>query len=271
MFFGGKGLLYLAEKEYQLSPEMIFTAFNVFMADMYGERHYKERIRDFCLKHSIQIDSKGILWETQELEHGGKCTFTIIYNSRCANSPKILRLPAIASPEKRRKVTRNFDWDSLYECCQLFRNFYDGTEYYYYPELFHIATNLCNIEKGKKVFMEILNSPQNSQYKAYHERNWNVVLNNMIKSDYKPQSCENCPYNDDCNHLKNMILTAKPSKSDIRIIDKKDYCTIEEAEESLKADFYRAMNSADESIHIINAQTGIGKTHLYLNYMKNTA
>ena len=270
MFFGGKGLLYLTEKECKINPEMLFTSFNAFMADLYGERHYKERVRDYCYKHSIQTDSGGISWETQELEHGGKCTFTIIYNNRCANSPDISDLQAIASPQKRRSVTRNFDWDSLYECCQLFRNFYDGTEYYYYPELFHIATNLCNIEKGKKVFLEILNSQQNSQHKAYHERNWNVILNNIIKSDYNPQSCETCPYCNNCNHLKNMILTAKPSKSDIRIIEKKDYCTIEEAEESLKSNFYKAMRAIDNSIHIINAQTGIGKTHLYLNYMKNT-
>ena len=270
MFFGGKGLLYLTEKEYKINPEMLFTSFNAFMADLYGERHYKERVRDYCYKHSIQTDSGGISWETQELEHGGKCTFTIIYNNRCANSPDISDLPVIASPQKRRSVTRNFDWDSLYECCQLFRNFYDGTEYYYYPELFHVATNLCNIEKGKKVFLEILNSQQNSQHKAYHERNWNVILNNIIKSDYNPQSCETCHYCNNCNHLKNMILTAKPSKSDIRIIEKKDYCTIEEAEESLKSNFYKAMRAIDNSIHIINAQTGIGKTHLYLNYMKNT-
>ena len=26
--------------------------------------------------------------------------------------------------------------------------FFDGSEYYYYPELLHIATNLINIEKG---------------------------------------------------------------------------------------------------------------------------
>ena len=34
--------------------------------------------------------------------------------------------------------------------------------------------------------------------------------------------------------IENMILTAKPSKRDIRIIEKPDYCTIEEAEEHFK-------------------------------------
>ena len=127
MFFGGKGLLYLTEKEYKINPEMLFTSFNAFMADLYGERHYKERVRDYCYKHSIQTDSGGISWETQELEHGGKCTFTIIYNNRCANSPDISDLQAIASPQKRRSVTRNFDWDSLYECCKGY-NFSDFRE-----------------------------------------------------------------------------------------------------------------------------------------------
>ena len=188
---------------------MLFTAFNTFMSDLYGDRHYKERIREYCSHNNIQVNSTGILWGTQELEHGGICVFTIIYNRECELSPKgSSRFPAIASPGKRRKVTRNFDWDSLYECCQLFRSFYDGTEYYYYPELFLIATNLCNVEKGKRVFMDILNSPQNLQYMAYHERNWSVTLNTIIKSDYQPQSCDRCQYADSCNHLKNMILTA---------------------------------------------------------------
>ena len=143
MFFGGKGLLYLAKREYQIAPEMLFTAFNAFMSVLYGDRHYKERIREYCSHNNIQVNSTGILWGTQELEHGGICAFTIIYNRECELSPKgSSRFPAIASPGKRRKVTRNFDWDSLYECCQLFRSFYDGTEYYYYPELFLIATNL---------------------------------------------------------------------------------------------------------------------------------
>ena len=271
MFFGGKGLLYLAKREYQIAPEMLFTAFNTFMSDLYGDRHYKERIREYCSHNNIQVNSTGILWGTQELEHGGICAFTIIYNRECELSPKgSSRFPAIASPGKRRKVTRNFDWDSLYECCQLFRSFYDGTEYYYYPELFLIATNLCNVEKGKRVFMDILSSPQNSQYMAYRERNWSVTLNTIIKSDYQPQSCDRCQYADSCNHLKNMILTAKPSKRDIRIIEKPDYCTIEEAEESLRVNYYKAINAVDSNIHIINAQTGIGKTHLYLNYMRNT-
>ena len=170
--------------------------------------------------------------------------------------------------QSRRKVARNFSWDSLYDNCQLFRNFCDGEEYYYYPELFHIATNLCNIEKGKKVFLDILYSFQNIYFTAYRERNWSAVLNTIIKSNYKPQGCERCPHHNNCNHLKNMIRTAKPLSREIRKIKEEDYVSIEEAEESLRINFQRAVEAEDDSIHIIKAQTGIGKTHLYLNFLK---
>ena len=95
-------------------------------------------------------------------------------------------VPVLALPQ-RRSVERNFNWESLYEKCMLFRDFYDGNEYYFYPELFHIATNLCNIEKGKKVFSNIIDSEANIHHSVYHERNWNAVLNTIIKSQYRPR------------------------------------------------------------------------------------
>ena len=105
MFFGGKGLLYLAEREYQIAPEMLFTAFNTFMSDLYGDRHYKERIREYCSHNNIQVNSTGILWGTQELEHGGICAFTIIYNRECELSPKVHQgFQPLRHPEKEERL-----------------------------------------------------------------------------------------------------------------------------------------------------------------------
>ncbi len=270
MFFGGTGLLTLSEENKSTDPYMLFTIFNTIMADTYGERHYNDKIRNFYRENSVAITKGKNTPEIVENNNGGKCTFTIIYNGCCTKSPRsggIDNVPTLIF-QSRRKVARNFSWDTLYENCQLFRNFCDGEEYYYYPELFHIATNLCNIEKGKKVFLDILYSFQNIYYTAYHERNWAAVLNTIIKSDYKPQGCEKCPYNENCHHLKNMIRTAKPLSREIRKVKEEKYVSIEAAEESLRKNFSQAVEADDKDVHIIKAQTGIGKTHLYLNYLK---
>ena len=42
---------------------------------------------------------------------------------------------------------RQYTFDS----CEV-TNFAEGNEYYYYPQLFHIAANLVNIEKGFIIF-----------------------------------------------------------------------------------------------------------------------
>lgn len=63
------------------------------------------------------------------------------------------------------------------------------------------------------------------------------------------------------------ILTAKPGKSTILQTVKKEYVTIEKAEYDLKEKFMQAVYSENPGVHIIKAQTGIGKTNLYLAYL----
>jgi hypothetical protein len=176
-----------------------------------------------------------------------------------------------STEKSRREVTRNFDWSVLYNKCRLYRDFVDGLEYYYYPQLFHIATNLVNVEKGKNEFLRILKSNRNVDYEAYYRRNWKVVLNVIIAMNYQPQGCCDCPYTNKCFHAKNMILTAKPGKSTMIQTVKKEYVSIGEAENDLRNNFHEALNSDKRGIHLIKAQTGIGKTNLYLNLLKQTS
>jgi hypothetical protein len=68
-----------------------------------------------------------------------------------------------------------------------------------------------------------------------------------------------------------MILTAKPGKSTMIQTVKKEYVSIDEAEEDLRNNFHEALNSDKRGIHLIKAQTGIGKTNLYLNLLKQTS
>jgi len=253
MFFGGKGLLELAAEPVEISWQNMLIAFVTYMNDRYGTSHYTREIKKFYQNLGVKYDKILPVIDNEKF----------VYERKSCSAPK----NSVDKNKGRRVVTRNFDWNILYDKCQLYRDFAEGNEYYYYPQLFHIATNLINIEKGKNEFLRVLKSSENSDYEAYHKRNWDVILNILIAMNYQPQGCCNCSYESECLHAKNMILTAKPGKSTILQITKKKYVTIQEAEEDLKKNFLQVVYSEKQGVHIIKAQTGIGKTNLYLDYL----
>lgn len=253
MFFGGKGLIELADEPIEISGRDVLIAFVTYMNDKYGDNHYTREIKKFY--ENIGIKYNKLLPVVDD----GKFVYEGVNNS-ATNSNTVKN-------KSRRVVTRNFDWNILYNRCRLYRDFVEGNEYYYYPELFHLATNLINIEKGKNEFLSILKSPDNADYEMYHKRNWGAIINILIAMDYQPKRCCNCPYENESLHGKNMILTAKPGISTILQTVKKEYVTIEEAEYDLKEKFMQAVYSENPGVHIIKAQTGIGKTNLYLDYL----
>ena len=255
LFFGGKGLLHLASKPHEISLGEIILAFTAYMFDKYGSKHYTRELQKFYIANHIRFEKNHPI-----TDHGSFIPETSPQPVRSHASDKL--------KNGRRQVTRNLDWNILYDRCRLYRRFFDGSEYYYYPELFHIATNLINIEKGKTQFLHILQSEQNARYEAYHQRNWKQILNMLMEMDYQPTGCQVCPYEKDCLHAKNMVLTAKPGDCTILPIKKQEYVSIEEAEWDLENKFLEAMHSKNRGLHIIKAQTGIGKTNLYLNYIK---
>ena len=268
MFFGGKGLLYLNGKDEQLSYEQLFLSLDEYMRNQYGQKHYTEHLKKFYQKYRIATDKNGRIPVIAANEVSGRNVLTI--SSESVHRQFYSNTSYNESIQKRRTVVKNFDWDTLYNCCELYRNFADGTEYYYYPELFHIALNMCGVDGGRKKFIEILNSEQNQEHYSYFERDWKSTLNDIIKHEYLPKNCNTCPYVNDCNHSTNMISTANPSSHDVRIIEQKKYCSLEEAELSLKENFYSALNDRSSKMKIILAQTGIGKTKLYIDMLKNT-
>ena len=268
MFFGGKGLLYLNDKDEQLSYEQLFLCLDECMRNKYEQKHYTEHLKKFYQKHSIASDKNGRIPVIAVNEISGKNLLTI--QSEAVHREFQQNNTCNVSMQKRRSVVKNFDWNALYNCCELYRNFADGTEYYYYPELFHIALNMCSVDGGRKKFIEILNSEKNQNNESYFARDWKSTLNDIIKHEYLPKNCNNCPYADTCCHGTNMISTANPSSRDVKIIEQKQYCSLEEAEISLKENFYSALGNKDSKIKIILAQTGIGKTRLYIDMLKNT-
>ena len=161
---------------------------------------------------------------------------------------------------------RNFDFQELEQKCRLYAEFKNDTEWLYYPQLFNMACNFANIEGGEKNFLNII---ENSKHDTYHSRNWKVIFNEIRHLCYRPTNCMNfCPYYDTCNHASNMILTAKTPKKEIVKIGTPQYITLEQMEQKLKNTFDGIIKDKSNSIHLISAQTGAGKTQEYIDLMK---
>lgn len=260
MFFGGKGLLYRNDNYTPIDiRNLISIELEQYFQNKHDEKHYKRDLRKFFATMGVDYDTIKILDNTDIIS----IQFEDIQTAKSSK--------AVTKEKKsRRKLTRNFDWNALKDCCKLYQNFINGTKYYFYNELLFLATNLCNIEGGRKHFLDVLNAPQNSYCEAYFNRDWKSICNSIINYDYQPTSCDKCIYADICQHRKNMISTAKIPNSIIKVTKELELCSIEDAENSLKKEFYHAITSFGDDIHIIKAQTGLGKTNLYLNFLKDS-
>ena len=156
----------------------------------------------------------------------------------------------------------------------LLRDFKDGKRWLYYPEIWGILTNFIHIKGGKKYFKSIIDSLYNSNKSiySYNYEKWYSNIKQITNCPYAPQRCENfCPYSDSCNHSKNIITTLKTHKNKITVLSNKiNYISKDEARKELYYAVKEAISSNDNNIHIINAQTGIGKTHTYIKCIKES-
>lgn len=261
MYYGSnKGLLYFSETDDEISFNELIMAVNCYMYDRYDESHYTAKIKDFYHSISVEVNKKVPVFSTDSDN-------TLIIKR--SDKTKVRKANTCSEKNNRRRNSR-IEFEVLKERCKLYRDFIEGNEWYYYPELFLIATNMVNMEKGKSEFLKILDSHKNKHCISYHERDWKPILNTIIDMNYKPMSCDKCPHVKNCLHYKNMICTVNPGYCGIRPLAVKQYCTIKEAEESLRQNLIDAIQTEEYGIKILKAQTGLGKTHTCLNMIKNS-
>jgi len=149
----------------------------------------------------------------------------------------------------------------------LYKEFVDNSVWLYYKELYGILLNLIQVDKGVDVFLNIINS---SERDTYTNKDWTFYAKYAKKKKYIPQQCANfCPYHEKCQHEINMLETAVIQRRDIVVLKEPEFVDITSAQSDLYNAFNKAMAADDKKIHIIKAQTSIGKTHMYIDYLKN--
>lgn len=149
------------------------------------------------------------------------------------------------------------------ECsCQLLNDF-NGGRVLEHSARFALLTNLRHIASGQKLFFEIL-----EQYydRATYEK-WEKDIRYM--ANYRPQRCseEFCPYYEECNHAGTIVETLAMDRKVCRE-EKETYFSLEEARKCLEENLEKAFLSSAFGMHLIRAQTAIGKTTAYIHLIK---
>lgn len=263
-----------SDTSYDVSIFTILLIFVHWMRECTNERHYKEKLKLFHKNRHLETiaglpelhllkDGSYSLTPTETYQLGG-------YNVERPDKTKLkgkTQEQSTVRKKNHRALYRNFKWEDLYDHCALYRDFYDGDRSNNSEGIIMLARNLCGAENGKKHFLEIINQNQDLFCANLH---WNEILTAIIKNDMPFVPCDQCEYCKWCNHAEHMLATAKPMKQEIRMLKKQEYVSIEEAEQDLHSAFERAVSMDDNDIHIIKAQTGLGKTETYLQYMMHT-
>lgn len=259
MFFGGKELICL-NTDARIALVQLLPLFNCAM-DV--NNNSKRNVLNFCNKHKIAMFNGRAMMESynkisvfglndENLENANihiigktkKTSFFIVEKSDVHQSITCkLKTKRIDLPEC--------------SCCELLNDFTKG-ELLHHDQRFAILTNLLHINGGQKYFFETLR-----KYGFGDQDKWSSDVKYM--KGYLPQRCSKsfCPYYEKCQNAGTMIDTLAADRK--IYYDEEIYYSLEEATECLKDNLETAYERNGNGIHLIKAQTAMGKTTAYIN------
>ena len=262
MFYGGIGLL-----KYDETAVFSFTEL-VKAYECYQHRRrkdYSEVIKNFARQFHIQLKN-GLLNVAEEPTPGKMEKSNIIYIENATFPGSYLYLEdsddGPCAPNKKagiRKIGKE-RCTEIEEKCRIYGEFVSNRRRLSHNERFFLALNLIYIRGGEKIFKRTIKRDYPEQYEKWEDDLWYIK-----KKEYLPGKCDTfCPYKEECCHDKNLILTCR-IKNQIEAVGggSEIYYTLEEAGIHLMSVMKRALLSPVQGIHLIEAQTGLGKTRGY--------
>ena len=272
MFFGGKGLIGNSSQE-SINIVELTISFQRYMFETQPKNYVRE-IKQFadtnqiaCINNCLQISCVH--------ENGTFEDFTdidpYIYGSGTefpSNCPKYMIRAHSYQTDVRRKSQicyeeLRLDFKDIGQKCQLYHDFVKE-EHIPHNERFLLLTNLLHISGGNKRFQSIIGK------KNYNKTEWRFYAKYAKDRGYKPQACEgNCPYATICNHGVNMVNTVRQKERIRKVCEEERYDHVDEVYKFISDCLNEAISSPVQGIHLIPAQTAVGKTEAYCNLVGN--
>lgn len=265
MFFGGKHVRYFSEKN-RLNIENLLIAYNT---EMYikDSKNYNRNIQNFAMQHDIAYERGNMKIRRKDLgdKNKGIPSNAVIVGNMVIEldkeeyKQKILPVKHENMGENNEDIKTMDNYrrlsgiteDKLKLYCRLYK---DHIEKDVHHDLkFMLATNLRFVRNGKSLFMKGVREKSKEK--------WKIAWKYITKNNYSPECCtKGCPYFNKCQVY---ALYFKLLWDIIPLANKKDYITMEEAHTQLNRYLDEAVNAEDKKIHLIKAQTALGKTQTY--------
>lgn len=259
MFLGGKELIYL-NTDARISLVQLLSPFNDSL-NLNG--NYKRDIRKFCSKNNIAMfNDRAVMGLTSQMSvfaiNDENMDSTIIHRiGETTDSSFFIVENREGHQSNTCKIKQKRIQLKNRQSCQLLNDFFTGSNLHH-NQKFAILTNLLHVNGGQKMFFDTL---EMFGYEDIYK--WKKDVNYM--KGYMPQRCSNefCPYYDCCENAGTIIDTIA---NDRRIIcNNEEYYSLEEATVQLQNNLEEAYGRIGSGIHLIKAQTAIGKTTAYIN------
>ena len=277
LFFGGKGLL-TGVSDKKISGSMIFSSLYYHFSEPRNEK--KKKIENFALSNCVELVNGTFHIDNideETLKKVQNAAVPIIYNNRrntvlhdffiiYKNNTHTHNQGVRENKVIKRRIPLNKD-----NCkCSLLEEFANVRRLLNYHEKWGILTNLVRISGGIQWFTEIMSNIEKRVPYAHNFRKWDSNVRQIKKNPYSPERCITfCPYCNECKHCTTILNTLSASKYEITVKENCiKYTDINNARNELFSVMQEALNSTDnKALHIINAQTGLGKTEEYINCM----
>lgn len=269
VFLGGKKLIYCDPYARVALVQLLPVLYN----ELNAGRHVRRNVNVFCDENNIaMLNGVPLMGDPRAFpdgEIGAEVNSSIYYSIRENGFAPFF----VAIYSKKERKTRHQSstckikpkYLNLREIrgCELLKDFLTGVSMSHNAR-FQILTNLRHINGGQKLFMKVIQEFYGESFDK-----WKLVVKYADLMAYNPQRCsaELCPYYDTCNHEKNILETLSLDRKIYKTSEEKWY-SIEEANASLKENIERALLDGRAGVHLIQAQTALGKTTAYIEAVK---
>ena len=284
LFFGGKKLLY-KDTTARITPHKIMEVLaSVFYRK--SNKNWKRDFSKFCTNLGINTlngvpkfseKKSQILIDNIEHEENSQSVFDYF-----ADKDEVINKDDVKEPYKgkmnkekvKRELERGFNFKELENKCPLWNGFINGKIYPFDNEFLGIALNLLTLEGGEKRLKEAISKMENKKHAEYY-----LSKIPYYKANYAaPELCEKfCPKHLDkrykrvdleeankcdccCNRGVIMLHAVNNKQNTIRKVEGIKLKTREDAKKELDTIINLSLKDASNSIDIIAAPTGIGKT-----------
>lgn len=264
LFLGGKKLIFCNKNATFALVQLLY----IFHQSIDVNNNYKRQLQSFCRNQNIlMVNNRAVMGDGNILSTFDKnddfMESAIIHIIGDSLKPSFFVFERTGEhpSNSRQEITKKKRIDISFASngCLLLNDFLRG-ELLNHNEKFLIASNLRHITSGEKKFLEVLEKHYDDETLMKWKNDFKYMCG------YKPMRCsaDICPYYETCVHYGTIVDTLSIDRK-VYKVNKDEYIPLEEAVEELKDCLEKAYQSIGTGVHLIKAQTSIGKTTQYID------